>query len=512
MIKLVPSAITVDAQVGETPRRQISGVAVTYGDIAVVADGTKVKFVAGALATAGKAPKLFMYHDSTNPVGLVTERVEVDNQMLFTAKISSTTQGNEALVLASDGVIDAVSVGVNPIEFTYDDDDVMVISRADWLELSMVPIGAFEGAVITQVNATHNPEITTPKPIGDTKMSEEIIPTTPIPAVAKKKITRLPSAAEYLAAYHTGGQVWANINNLMKDYRSENQSPLEAAAGDVITTDTPGLLPVPVLAPVVQNLNFVRPVVTALGARSMPNTASKTFIRPTITTHTSAALQSAELAAVSATTMVVASNVVTKTTVSGQVTFSQQDLDFTDPSSMSVVLNDLVGEYLIATDNIAADNLLAAATSSGVWDLTVADLITSIYDAAVDVSATTNFFPTHMFVDPATWAKLGKLVDSTNRPVFPAIGSANLIGTNTLGAGDATKWSGMNPLGLELVVDANFAAATMVICNKNAFEIYEQPRGILSVEVPSTLGRTFSYYGYFATFAAVGQMIRKITQ
>jgi hypothetical protein len=34
----------------------------------------------------------------------------------------------------------------------------------------------------------------------------------------------------------------------------------------------------------------------------------------------------------------------------------------------------------------------------------------------------------------------------------------------------------------------------------------------MSVEIPSTLGRTFSYHGYVSTFAAVGGMIRKITQ
>jgi hypothetical protein len=139
--------------------------------------------------------------------------------------------------------------------------------------------------------------------------------------------------------------------------------------------------------------------------------------------------------------------------------------------------------------------------------------MTSIYDAAYDISNTTNFFPTTMFVSPDVWAQLGKLVDSTNRPVFPAIGAPGLGGYNTLGAGNATSWSGMNPLGLELVVSNKFAAKTMIITNADrAFEVYEQQRGLMSVEVPSTLGRTFSYYGYFATFAAIGSMVRKITQ
>ena len=46
----------------------------------------------------------------------------------------------------------------------------------------------------------------------------------------------------------------------------------------------------------------------------------------------------------------------------------------------------------------------------------------------------------------------------------------------------------------------------------DAFEYYEQQKGLMSVEVPSTLGRTFSYYGYASTFDAIPGMIRKITQ
>ena len=90
-------------------------------------------------------------------------------------------------------------------------------------------------------------------------------------------------------------------------------------------------------------------------------------------------------------------------------------------------------------------------------------------------------------------------------------------GFNTLGAGDARSWSGMNPLGLEIVVDGNFAAKTMVITKVgtgfgDAFEYYEQQKGLMSVQVPSTLGRVMSYHLYASTFAAIPGMIRKITQ
>ena len=58
----------------------------------------------------------------------------------------------------------------------------------------------------------------------------------------------------------------------------------------------------------------------------------------------------------------------------------------------------------------------------------------------------------------------------------------------------------MNPLGLEIVVDGNFASSTMLVVHAPAIEFYEQQRGIMTVDDPALLGRNYSYYGYFATF------------
>ena len=518
-------AIDVEAAAGEdAPKRQISGLAAPYNVSATVSSNDRVQFAPGSLPVDGKAPKLFMYHDSSQPVGLVTSRTETPEGMMFTAKIAETTAGDEALQLAKEGVLDNVSVGVNVIDSYQDKDGTTIITSADWMELSLVPIGAFSGATITDVAASAE---TTPDTISDknlikeSPMSEHIeaaapeaAPTAPAIFASAKKAPRLPSAGEWMAAYHQGGETFAKVNASVLDWKKENQSTYEAAAGDVATTNTPGLLPVPVLGPLVQNINFVRPVVNRLGARAYPdNGAQKTFVRPTITTHTSVGAQAAEFDAVSATTMVIASNTIAKTTLAGQVTLSVQDIDFTSPAAMQLILNDLMGEYMLASDNFAADALLAGATSSGVWDGTTTDLMKSIYDAAVDVSNGTNFFPDTIFVSPDVWGQMGQLVDGSNRPVFPYVGSAGLQGFNALGGGNATTWVGSNPLGLEIVVDSNFAAKTMVITNsQKAFEFYESIRGLMSVEVPSTLGRTFSFYGYVSSFAAVPGMIRKITQ
>jgi len=530
MIKLIAGDFTLDAAKGDQPRRTISGTAVPYNVPATVSDGTAVIFRPGSLPVEGKAPRLFMYHDASMPVGVVTERVDTEQGMMFSAKISATNLGNDALVMAADGTIDQVSVGVNPTKFSYDEAGTMIIEAAQWTELSLVPIGAFgDMANIATVAASiHqepeevvlNEEVVPEQeiePMSEVTVPavEATIPTAPIFAQAKKEFV-LPSAGEFMAAYHIGGDTFKNMNAAVAEHTASKRTALQAAAGDVITTDTPGLLPVPVLGPLVQDLNFLRPVVDAVGARAYPDSGqSKTFIRPTITTHTSVASQATELSSVSATTMVIASNSVTKTTLAGQVTLSAQDIDFTNPSAMQLILNDLMGEYMIASDNVAADNMLSAATSSGVWDLTVADLLKSVYDSAVDISTNRNWTPTHMFVSPDVWGQLGQLADTTGRPVFPFIG-AGLTGQNALGNAQASSWNG-NPLGLQLVVDSNFAAKTMIITRVgqgqgDAYEFYESIRGLQSFENPATLGRNMSFYGYVSTFAAISGMIRKITQ
>jgi HK97 family phage prohead protease len=526
MIKFTATAVTIDAAAGDQPTRTISGIAVPYGEIATVLDGTQVMFEQGALPVDGKAPKLFMYHDSTQPVGIVTAREDTDAGMLFQAKISTTAAGDEALTLAMDGVLDAVSVGVNPTDYRFNDDGVMVVKAADWIELSLVPVPAFAGATITDVAAAASPDATettstdveetttvelTPEA---TEVEAAAIPTAPLPAQPKRNFG-MPTAAEYLAAYHIGGETFARVNDAFIEAAKSKQTALQAAAGDVLTTDTPGLLPVPVLGPVFDDLNYIRPVVAAIGARAMPDGGNqKTFIRPTWTTHTSVAAQSPELNPVSATTPVIASNVVSKTTLAGQITMSVQDVDFTSPGAMEIILRDLAGQYMLKSDDVAADAITNGATASGsTWSVTANDpstLIAALYDAATDILTATNFLPDTLFVSPDVWQKLGAQLDGDKRPIFPYVGAAGLMGVNGMGSANITVANTFNPFGLNLVADRNFAAGTLYVARASACEFYEQVRGIMSVESPSTLGRTFSYYGYVATFIADGDQVKYI--
>ena len=532
MLRFIADQINVQAAAGEDKEgsRTITAVAVTYGQYATLSDGSQVRFMQGSLPVDGKAPRVFMYHDSTKPVGIVAERVEVEGAMMAEMRISRTALGDEALTLAADGVMD-VSVGVNPLRFDEDKQGRITVYEAEWIELSLVPVPAFAGAQVVDVQLSgsihhepdeisNNQEIepqgenveATPAPVEAVEAG--LVPTQPLHAQPKRKFD-LPTPGEYLAAMHIGGETFRNVAAAANDYMQSKQSALQAAAGDVLTTDTPGLLPIPVLGPVFEDLNYIRPVVAAVGARAMPDGGnSKTFIRPTWTTHPSVAAQSPELNGVSATTPVIAANSVSKTTLAGQVTLSVQDIDFTSPAAMEIILRDLAGQYMLASDNVAADAITAGAQASGAtWTVASTDptsLFNALYTCAYNILLDTNFLPDHIFVDPNVWLYLGKQLDADKRPVFPYAGAAGLMGVNAAGTANVTQMNTFNPFGLNLVADRNFAASTMVVARGSAIEFYEQVRGIMSVDAPSTLGKTFSYYGYVATFIADADQVQSV--
>ena len=535
MIRFNATSVTIDAAASDgTPSRTITGIAAPYNVIATVSDGTEIMLSPGALPTDGPNPKLFVGHSADKVIGTIIAREDTPEGMLFQARVAKTVLGEESLQLALENVYDQVSVGINPLKFSFNDEGVMLIEKAAWTELSLVSHGAFgTSASITEVAAsipTSDEEIsnntnTAPDEPEPTESEETEVSETPVPEVIEssalfaqpKRKFDLPTPGEYLAAMHIGGTTFENVSAAARDYVASKQSAFEFAAGDVLTTDTVGLLPVPVLGPVFANLNqAIRPVVAAVGARAYPDGGNqKTFVRPTWTTHSSVATQSTELSAVSATTPVIASNVISKTTLAGQVTLSLQDVDFTSPGSMDIIINDLMGQYMQASDNLAADGLVSGAGASGAtWTVTANDpssLISAIYTSAYNILLATNFLPDHIFVAPGVWQALGAQLDVDKRPVFPYVGAAGLMGVNGMGSADITVANTFNPFGLNLVADRNFAAGTMVVARGAAIEFYESIRGLLTRDEPSTLGKVMSYHGYASLFVADANQVQKIT-
>jgi hypothetical protein len=457
-------------------------------------------FKRGAFDVNAKAPKLLEGHDMTQLRGVVTELVEAEEGLLFTAKFAKTRASDEAIELIKAGAYDSVSVGAIPVKFKYDKDGTMVVSKANLVEISLVAQPAFADAVITEIAASQpdeesEEEVVEPQPqdiseeesmsqvIPTVEASAETVPTAPIFAAARRE-TPLPTAVEYIAAAISGGDQWRAMSEALR-----------AAAPDIVTTDTPGILPTPIVSPVYNNFIGRRPVVDAVGVRAMP-AGGKVFIRPEVTTHTSIGASIGEQAP-TAGTMVVFNNQVTKQIFGGYVNISEADIDWSDPSILQVVLDDMGRIYANATDNYAADQLVAgasvtqafAAADTGKPEVWAAEIAQA---AATILSSSDGNLPTHLFVAPGIWQDLLALSDSSKRPLFPQVGPMNAFGNLAPG-----QYNG-NAFGLQVVVDRNFASATCIVGDASGYELFEQQKGTMSIESPSTLSRTIALRGYFA--------------
>ena len=497
MIRLTTETFTIDAAEGETPRRTISGIAVRYNTPAKVSDGTMVAFAPGSLPVDGRAPTLQMYHDSSKVIGTVTERLETPEGMLFVAKVSNTRDGDEALILAADGALPEVSVGVEPINFKYDKEGTMIVTSASWSELSLVARGAFDAPIQQVAASTPEEEEVTTIQEAPQQETETMNETVEAPAVieaskvtqtifaAAKKEFKMPSAAEYISAFMVGG-----------DQFHAMREGIQAAAPNVLTTDIPGVLPLPIVQPVYNNFIGRRPVVDAIGVRAMPQ-AGKVFIRPEVTTHTTIGASIAEQSP-SQGTLVVFNNQVTKQIFGGYVNISEADIDWSDPAILSVVLDDMGRIYANATDNYAADQLVSGTTVtrnfSGASSLDPAYWVGWVAGAAQTILNSSNGnLPTHLFVNPEWWGVLLQLSDTTDRPLFPQIGPMNAFGNLAPGQVNGVAF------GLQVVVDRNFPADTVVVADASGYELYEQQKGAISIDSPSTLSRTLAFRGYFAS-------------
>jgi HK97 family phage prohead protease len=494
MLHLTASQFSIDCAADGEPRRQITGLAVPWDTPTVDSLGTAVKFAKDSLPVDGRQPKLLEGHDPSQIRGVVTERVSTDEGMLFTAKIADTSAGRDAMQLLLMGAVDAVSVGVVPTKFHHDAEGVMVVEAAQWNELSLVPFPAFEQARIATVAASI-PEASKPTTESkeDSAMSTPevveaaapaVIPTEPIWAEAKREF-RLPSMGDYIVAFLEGGHRFHQMNENIRKF----------AAPDVTTTDTPGVLPTPVVAPVYNNFRGIRPVVDAVGVRAMPQ-SGKVFIRPKVTTHTSIGTVT-EGNTITSGTFVVDDVQITKGIYGGYVELSEASIDWSSPEVLNALLDDMSRIYANQTDDVAADALVAGATDTNNFtSASVADpayWVEWIYTAASDILSNSNGnLPTHIFMAPNRWASLGQLSDTADRPLFPQVGPMNAFGS--MAPGSATG----NAFGLIPVVDRNFASGTLIVGHPDGFECWEQQKGVVSIENPSLLARTIAFRGYFS--------------
>ena len=129
----------------------------------------------------------------------------------------------------------------------------------------------------------------------------------------------------------------------------------------------------------------------------------------------------------------------------------------------------------------------ASATDPAYWASWVAAAASTI------LTGSNGNLPTHLFVSPGIWQDLIGLSDTADRPLFPQVGPMNAFGNLAPGQQNGVAF------GLSVVVDRNFPSSTLIVGNADGYEIFEQQKGAISLDSPSTLSRTIAFRGYFAT-------------
>lgn len=151
-------AIQFKADDVDAESRIISGYASTYdldqgGDIIVRGAFAKT------LEVGSKRVKVLWQHNSQMPIGRPVKMQEDDKGLFVESYIAKTRQGDEALELAREGIIDSMSIGYQVNESEYKDDGVRVIKELTLMEYSLVTWPMNEAAVITGVKSLEPKEI-----------------------------------------------------------------------------------------------------------------------------------------------------------------------------------------------------------------------------------------------------------------------------------------------------------------------------------------------------------------
>lgn len=475
---------------GDAPSRTISGLAVPW-DVVGYASTGPVRFERGSIPTDGPAPKLLRDHDVTRPIGIVSAIEDSETGLLFDARISEVPEGDIALRLALDGVLDAVSVGVDVEKFTYDG-DVLVVKAGRMRELSLLPFGAFEEARVANVAASEaedepvegepdaEPETENPNPDSEeeketmsenTVAVEATIPTAPVMVNAARKIT----AAEYVSAV------------VRKD-----MATVRAAQGD--SADIPGLLPIPVAQGLYDGVAAYRPVISAVGTRAMPG-AGKQFIRPVVTQRPTVAVHSAEGAALSSQALIVDDVTLTKALYGGFIRESEEAVDWADGNMVALYIEQLGKAYARATEAAVCGVLEAGATNTtGIVDWTSAsDVLGGIYTAAGDILTASGVNPTHIFAGVNRYKTLATLESAGGDFLFPSLNPSSAFGSLSANSREGT------PAGLTLVVSNALDPDTLIVGTGDGLEVFEQIKGSISVNLPATAEVEISWRGYMVS-------------
>ena len=318
-----------------------------------------------------------------------------------------------------------------------------------------------------------------------TRSTPQVVSSGPGKTEAYDLLTDFPTAGDYAIAVHRA-QVHKDSSAIEK---------LERATAHQLLADNPGLIPKQVLGPVLNLFDSSRPFVQSISKRPLP---SGKFDRPYIDQHVAVAEQTAEKTLTASQKLTVLSLPVAAKTFAGHLNISRQDIKWTSPGILQIVFDDFAAVYAVTTCQSACTDFVASVTSAPVAiDEASGEAITqALYGAAADALSAGGAQPDTMWVSPDVWAELGGMFTPQGTPSFPSMSLTSQQG---------------NPLGLRMVVDAHFPAATMITGPSRLAEWYEDVDGLMQVGEPDVLGQLVGYAGFAAFLNVSPESFSKYT-
>jgi HK97 family phage major capsid protein len=259
------------------------------------------------------------------------------------------------------------------------------------------------------------------------------------------------------------------------------------------TSDNLGVVPDPIVGGVVNFIDAARPIVSWLGPQ--PITSQKWY-RPKVTQHTTVGTQGTAGAAadekseLDSQKMTITRLDATAVTYGGYVNVSRQNIDFSEPQILDIIVNDLAAQYAIQTESATGTTLAATTTPAVDYTANNADsLVAAIWGAAATVyNAVRGQGRLAIAVAADTLGQFGPLF----APVNPRDAQSPGFEAGRFGQGVLGSISG-----IPVVMSAGLSSGEAYLFSSAALEVFEQRVGTLSVTEPSVLGVQVAYAGYF---------------
>jgi HK97 family phage prohead protease len=483
-----------------------------------------------AIAEASKI-KLLMQHQQDKPVGRAISFSDSTEGVYGSFKLSSSTRGQDALVLAQENLVSGLSVGVD-VTASKPMGDYLLVTAAVLKEVSLVESAAFSSASVTDIAAARaaleaatstkektttisttivevETETETESEAAVTTAPENTPEETPVdaPAEAEKveaarKIIR-PSVLDSQRLRTPITSMASYTEHKIKAALGNDESKLYVTAADDSFTTNPAFNPTQYLSEFVSNTNFDTPMINALSQGTLPN-SGMTISIPSLVTSAGGGngvaplvTVEAEAGAVQNTGMVTEYLTGTVKKYAGMNTLSVELLERSDPNFYAELTNQLQRAYSLATDAAVIADVVAGGVQGTGVAATSAGIISYVSTESANIYKNTSYFAKNYVAGPSQWSLLMGATDSTGRPIYNATAPMNSGGLST-----PTSIRG-NVLGLDLYVDHQMVATTIddsaFIVAPEAMTVYRSPQAYMSVNVVSNLQIQIAIYGFMAT-------------